>query len=495
MKELILKELFNVYTDVRFTDEIDMEARLAPTVSTTELHKNSLLFITEKVGADDGTLDASSLPCAPYAIVASETKKIELAPCPIIRVKSVRTALSYALSIAYDIDYDRIKVIGITGTNGKTTTATLIYEILRRCGYKAGFIGTGKIISDGVLLSDELYSMTTPDPTVLYPAIAKIINDGCSYLVMEVSSHSIALGKVAPIRFEYAIFTNLDDDHLDFHCNKDDYFRTKLKLFVSAKRGLFNLDDEYSRKAATLAQCERSTFGIINEGDAYATEVSIKELSKTTFFYRSKNLIFKVNSRLSGAFNVYNTLAAIKSVIDLGIKPCVAKKAIEDIDGIEGRMEIIDGNVKSVIDYAHTPAAFYNCLKTLKQSVKNEQKLIIVFGCGGDRDKFKRPLFGRYADAFADKIIITEDNCRSEAFDSIVKDIVAGIDKKEFDVIPDREKAIRHAFKCALPGDIVAVIGKGHEKYKITGGVYTAFDERKIIKEAMKETQVGHVCG
>ena len=487
MKELKLKELLEGCYDIIIPPELDTEAYTKAMPFNYEAPDGALLFLSDKIRTDDGAIDASALQNKPLAIVASPRRTVKTSPCPIIRSGNVRVALSQAISRQCGIDYGNIKVIGITGTNGKTTTATLIYEILRRSGYKVGFIGTGKIISDGELLSSESYSMTTPDPTILFPSIARMQNDGCTYLVMEVSSHSIALGKVAPIRFEYAIFTNLDNDHLDFHENMEDYFYTKLRLFSYSKRGLFNIDDEYGRRAMRLAECKKASFGIVNRGDAYATEIHTDEMNKISFFYRQHDLIFKAQVSLYGAFNVYNSLAALRCVIDLGIKPCIAKEALSKVYGVEGRMELIDADVRAVIDYAHTPMAFYNTLKTLKYYIKSEQKLIVVFGCGGNRDRSKRPLFGKYADLFADRIIITEDNSRNEDFDQIVSDITSGISKKDFKIVKDRERAIRTAVENASRGDTIALIGKGHERYKIVGSEYLPFDERAIIKDAMKE--------
>ena len=333
--------------------------------------------------------------------------------------------------------------------------------------------------------------MTTPDPSVLYPAIARMRNDGCSYIVMEVSSHSIALGKIAPITFEYAIFTNLDNDHLDFHGSKEEYFKTKLKLFKSARAGLFNLDDEYSRLAYKLTDCKKYSFGIIDQGDAYVTEIEM-DLEKSSFYYRQSNLITKVTTSLFGAFNVYNSVAALRCVIDLGIKPCVAKRSLERIKRIDGRMEAIRGGATVIIDYAHTPEAFYNCLKTLKQAIKGEQKLTVVFGCGGNRDGQKRPLFGKYAEMLADKIIITEDNSRNEPLGKIISDIVSGIKSAGYRIIEDREAAIQYSIENAGYGDIIAIIGKGHEKYKITKDGYLPFDEKDIATKALAKRWSNH---
>ena len=484
MKKLTVSKLFDGYNDINIPNEIDRNSLFRISVSTDDVDENTLLFITEKVGVKEPYFDTSILKTKPAALIISKSHTLSASICPEIRAGRVREALAHAYSNSYSIDYDKVKIIGVTGTNGKTTTATLIYQILQKSGYKVGFIGTGKIISDTALLSDDTYSMTTPDPSVLYPAIAKMYDDGCRYIVMEVSSHSIALGKIAPIKFEYAIFTNLDNDHMDFHSSKNEYFNTKLKLFESAKRGLFNVDDKYSKRASTMVGCEKSTFGIINEGDAYATEIDMN-FSESSFYYREKNLIFRAKTNLTGAFNVYNAMAALRCVIDLGIKPCIAKKALSKIDNIDGRMEVIHGEINFVIDYAHTPFAFYNSLKTLKQAISNKQKLIVVFGCGGNRDRQKRPVFGRYAEEFSDKIIITEDNCRNEDFDLIVSDITSGMSCTKHEIIRDREEAIRHAYKSALPGDIIALIGKGHERYKILKNKYIAFDERQIIEDIL----------
>ena len=486
MKKLTLSELFEGYEDINIPKEIDNSSSFYISITDTNVGEDSLLFITEKVGSSDYHFDTSALATPPAALVLSKSHATTAKICPEIRVGNVREALAYAYYNTYKIDYEKIKIIGVTGTNGKTTTATLIYRILQGCGYKVGFIGTGKIISDKAILSDDTYSMTTPDPNVLYPTIERMYADGCEYIVMEVSSHSIALGKIAPLKFEYAIFTNLDNDHLDFHHGKEDYFNTKLKLFESSKRGLFNMDDEYSKKACSLVKCEKSTFGIINPGDAYATEIDVN-FFENAFYYRQKDLIFKAKTKLSGAFNIYNTLAALRCVIDLGIKPCIAKRALSRIDKIDGRMEVIRGDISFVIDYAHTPVAFYNSLKTIKQGINKRQRLIVVFGCGGNRDRQKRPLFGKYAEELADKIIITEDNSRNEDFDTITADIISGMTSDKHIIIKDREEAIRCAYSFALPGDIIALIGKGHEKYKITGNEYIPFSEREIINEILAE--------
>lgn len=486
MKKLCICDLFKGYRDVCIPPSLDVHTATRVSVFENDIKEDSLLFITERVDGDNKPFDPRSLSALPLGIVVSHSQEVLFDDIPVIRVGNVRAALAFALSNLYEIDYGKIKFIGVTGTNGKTTTATMIHRILSDAGYKAGFIGTGKIISVATSLSEATYSMTTPDPTTMYPAIARMQKDGCTHIVMEVSSHSIALGKIAPIKFEYAIFTNLDNDHLDFHKTKEAYFNTKLKLFKSAKRGLFNLDDEYSRRAYALATCEKSSFGVVRQGDSYATDIEVG-ISGSLFYYRENGLIAKVKTNLPGAFNVYNSIAALRCAIDLGIKPCIAKRSLEGIEYIEGRMEMIKGDVSVIIDYAHTPVAFYNCLKTVKQSINTKQNITVVFGCGGNRDTLKRPMFGKYAEMLADRIIVTEDNSRGESTDKIISDITAGMQKDTHKIIKDRAMAIEYAIKTASYGDVVLIVGKGHEKYKITDKGYVPFDEKKIVLDALKK--------
>ena len=491
MKKLPVKELFKGYDEIYIPSDINDNLLLDIALLPTDITESSILFITEKVGEANCFFDAGILENEPACIVVSKACTVINSTCPIITADSVRAALSYALSNSYEIDYGKVKIIGVTGTNGKTTTATLVYSILVDCGYKAGFIGTGKILPQAYAISDRYYSMTTPDPTLLYPTIAKMINGGCEYIVMEVSSHSIALGKIAPIRFKYGIFTNLGNDHLDFHRDKEAYYSTKLQLFNACEYALFNVDDVYSRRGFNEVKCRKKSFGIIHQGDAYATEISTS-LEGSTFYYREKDLIFKARINLIGAFNIYNALAALKCVIDLGIKPCVAKRSIERIDEIDGRMQIIKDDITVVIDYAHTPDAFYNCLKTLKSNINARQKLIAVFGCGGDRDRSKRQIFGKYASEYADQIIITEDNSRSENTENIIRDILDGINSLSYKIIKDREEAILYAIGSASSGDVIAIIGQGHEKYKITKDGYLDFDEEKIVMNAFKRRRYAY---
>jgi UDP-N-acetylmuramoyl-L-alanyl-D-glutamate--2,6-diaminopimelate ligase len=466
------------------SEDIDTEREVVPTRKNEDCYEDSLLFILKPAMKEEN--GAFNLNTKAYAVVTDRPQLIRT-NAKIISVENAREAYAHTLSNFYAIDYSRIKIIGVTGTNGKTTTATLIYELLLRCGRKAGFIGTGKIEINRQKITDSFYSMTTPDPEDLYPTILKMIKADCEFIVMEVSSHALSLGKVAPITFELGLFTNLTEEHLDYHKNMEDYFLAKMLLFKNCKRGIFNIDDSFGARGFTLAPCEKISVGIINPAEVYATEIDCKNPSGITYFYRRGDHIFKVKSSLIGCYNVYNTLLALCAAIMLGVKPCAAKRALTDIKGIPGRMEKTEGDVTVVIDYAHTPFAFENLLKTLKSIQNPRQKLHVVFGCGGERDREKRSLIGTVVTSFADFIYVTEDNSRGEDFLSILSDIERGIPKSQkHRVIEKRDEAIFTAILNASPGDTVAIIGKGQEEYIIDKNGKRPFFEKEIILSALK---------
>lgn len=407
-----------------------------------------------------------------------------------IIVESTRRALAYLYSKYYQIDYSKTKFVAVTGTNGKTTTATMIYEILLRTNRTVGFIGTGRIEYMREVFTDKDYSMTTPDPEMLYKSIKKMQDRGCRYIVMEVSSHAIALEKISPIPFEVGIFTNLSPEHMDFHSDIEDYYKTKLRLFKSVKYGIFNSDDPYSRRAMSevYESCQTSCIGIIWPADAYARDIILDGFNGSSYFYKDKKRIFKVNISPVGYYNVYNSLFAISASILLDIPAYLVKDAISKIKVIVGRFEIIRSDIYAIIDYAHTSVAFENILKTVNSTKKSWQKVITVFGCGGERDKLKRPEMGRIAEKYSSHVIVTEDNSRSEPTSKIIEDILSGMtDLAKRTVITSREDAIRHAILSASVDDIVLILGKGHEKYLITNTGIRDYNEREIIRSAFEK--------
>ena len=313
----------------------------------------------------------------------------------VIYVENVRKTMAYAYSRYCNINYGISKFIAVTGTNGKTTTATLIKYLLSSNGEKVGFIGTGKIEIDGKTATEEYYSMTTPDPEILYPAIEKMQSSGCKYIIMEASSHALSYDKLAPIPFDIGIFTNLSREHLDFHKSIEDYYESKLKLFSQCKVGIFNCDDVYARKAIGTVKCKTVSVGILWPGDVMAREIIQKGFLGTEYIYKEKSLIFKCRMRLAGAYNIYNSLLAIKASIMLGVKPCHIKDSLSKLNSIDGRFEVSISDICVIRDYAHTPAALDNFLKTVNSIKNSRQNITIVFGCGGERDKNKRPLMAK----------------------------------------------------------------------------------------------------
>ena len=404
----------------------------------------------------------------------------------IVKVKNARRALANAYFRFYGIDLSDVKLIGITGTNGKTTTAYLIEQILAFDGRKVGFIGSGRIVANGISLTDEYYSMTTPDPDLLYSTIKKMTDMGIKHIVMEVSSHALALDKLAPLTFDVAVFTNLSHEHLDFHGTQEEYYRSKMKLFSKSRLSIFNLDDSYCRRAYSECKTQKLSVGIIFDADVRAKEPVLLGFRGSRFFYRAEKFMFRMNLPLVGAYNIYNALFATAAVAALGVRPCVAKEAVRGVKAPPGRFNIFRSDVTVISDYAHTPEALENVLKTANSCKNQGQKLITVFGCGGERDKSKRPLMGRIAEELSDVVVITEDNSRSEKTESIINDILCGInDKSKAAVIPKRSEAIEIAAASAAPGDIILVLGKGAEKYNIDQSGAHPFDETKLIKKAL----------
>lgn len=424
----------------------------------------------------------------PAAVICDNEAKIPK-EIPVIRVENPRLALSNACFRFEGIDISKFKLIGVTGTNGKTTTATFIKKILERCGYKVGFIGTGKIEIGNESITNSDYSMTTPDPTVLYKVLKRMEIEKCEAVVMEVSSHSLALDKVAPLKFDYGVFTNLSREHTDFHSDMEDYFHTKCRLFSQCKKAIFNVDDEYGRRAYNECSQEKLSVGVIWSADVEGRNIENQGLDGVSYIYRCDDFSCKIKLKAAGVYNVYNSMLAAAVCIDIGCKPCEVRPALYEISSIPGRFEIINDEITVIIDYAHTDFAFYNIMKEL-YSLKRGNSLAVVFGCGGERDKTKRPKMAEIAESFADRIIVTQDNSRNEDPKDIISDIIRGFKMKSYTVNENREKAIEYAILSAKKGDIVAIIGKGAEKYNIDKDGYHDFDEKAIINSALKKRKV-----
>ncbi len=479
--------------EIIYKNEYETNDIIPSEVEVTELTRDdkkitegSLFFLLKSIKNDSETIINNIKERKPLAIISEKGFINDELDVPILYVENARRAMAITFSRFCGIDYRKTKFIAVTGTNGKTTTATIIKEILLKENEKVGFIGTGKIEINGRAVNEEFYSMTTPDPEVLYPKIADMQNAGCKYIVMEASSHALFFDKLAPIPFEIGIFTNLSPEHLDFHKNIAAYYEAKLKLFSSCKIGIFNSDDKHSRRAFKDVKCEAYSIGILWPGDVMAREIIQRGLFGTEYIYRENSLIFKVKMQLVGFYNIYNSMLAIKALILLGFKPCIIKKSLGEISSIEGRFEITDTHPLVIRDYAHTPDALDNLLKTVKSLKNARQNIVIVFGCGGERDKLKRPLMAKTAKKYCRFSIVTSDNSRGEPLSEIIEDILSGFDETDKRVvITDRKKAIEYAIQNADKNDVIVIAGKGCESYIIDKDGAHPFNERDIIEQAL----------
>jgi UDP-N-acetylmuramoyl-L-alanyl-D-glutamate--2,6-diaminopimelate ligase len=400
-----------------------------------------------------------------------------------------RRALPLLSANFYDWPTRDLQVIGVTGTNGKTTTTHLLKAILEEAGYKTGIIGTLYARIDD---HEKALAHTTPESLEIEEFMAAARRAGASHVVMEVSSHALDLGRVEQIKFAAAIYTNLTQDHLDYHQDMEHYKQSKLKLFQTSSAGtgwfaVINADDPYAADFISAAS-PAYTYAISQDADVHAVKVDTN-LKGSSFTVVTAKERFAINTKLIGQFSVYNTLAAISYALQVGIKPAIIKTALEKVQGVAGRFEQIDcgQDFTVVVDYAHTPDGLENILRTGRQIA--EKRMITVFGCGGDRDRSKRPLMGKIAAQWSDFSIVTSDNPRNEDPEAIINDIVPGLEAVEnshYAKIIDRRDAIEHAIRLARPGDLVIIAGKGHETYQLVKDQVLDFDDRQVAREVLK---------
>lgn len=397
-----------------------------------------------------------------------------------------RESLALAACNFYGNPSRKFKLIGITGTKGKTTTAYMIKSILEKAGYKVGLIGTieNYVGEDSLGKSDR----TTPDSLKLQQIFYKMAKEKMDFVVMEVSSQSLKLNRVLGCDFDYGIFTNLYKDHISLkeHTDMDDYFNSKLKLFQICKKGFVNSDDFKCEKIISNSpKCEFKKYGIDNNADILAKDITITNIS-VDFKVKIENRNERVKINLPGRFSVYNGLAAISIASFLGINIEKIKEGLEDIT-VPGRNELVPNKqeLAIMIDYAHTAESLENILQSAKTYTKG--RVICVFGCGGERDKIKRPVMGEVSGRLADYSIITTDNPRGEKPEVIIDEIENGIKKTKgkYEVVINRKEAIKKAIDMMNKKDIVIIAGKGHETYQEINGVKNDFDERVIVKEIL----------
>ena len=377
-------------------------------------------------------------------------------------------------------------VIGITGTSGKTTTSYLMKHLLEtKRGAKVGLIGTnGNCIGDEVLHTEH----TTPESNDLQRLFRQMADAGCSHVVMEVSSHSLSLDRVAGVHFDVAVYTNLSQDHLDFHGTMEDYAAAKRLLFSRCTVGCFNRDDRWAEFMLAGASCRRFTYAAGQEGaDLRAKDVRLSA-SGVGFTACFRGEEAETRLAIPGSFSVSNALAVMAAGLALGIPLRDCADAMRDAKGVKGRLEVVPtgGDYTVLIDYCHKPDALEKVLSSLRPVT--EGRLIVLFGCGGDRDRLKRPIMGRIAAALADLVIVTSDNPRTEEPMAIIGEILAGMadSPEKTKVICDREEAIACAIDKARPGDVILLAGKGHEDYQVVGLEKRHMDEREIVADVLK---------
>ena len=459
------------------------------TSKVESIEEKTLFFLLKGINFDVSKIINKVIAKNPVLIV-TDTDVQENGTVPIIKIQNARLAYAYAMWNFCEIDPDSIKFYAVTGTNGKTTTATMIFNIFRNAKIKCGFIGTGKIIIDKTLISDKYYSMTTPDPDVLYPAIKRMQDEGCEKIVMEISSHALALNKVSPITFECSAFTNLSEEHLDFHKNIEDYFNAKLSLFSQSRRAIFNMDDFYGRLGFLHTNKKVISYGVsIREcADSVAKDIQYQGLKSCCYIYVEKNRIFKIILNCVGEYNISNSLLAVKCALIAGIDEKTIQKSFLNEHKIDGRFETVSDSPTVIIDYAHTHKALKCILEFIKSYKSKSQRIITLFGCGGERDRTKRPKMAEISEALSDFTIVTSDNSRNENVSQIISEIECGFkNKSSYKVIENRKEAIVYSVELAKEEDIILLIGKGHERYNIDSNGYHSFDERSIIKKALEE--------
>ena len=426
--------------------------------------------------------------------VLTERKTLEVpAGIAVLHVPDMQAALDIIVPYFYDYPARSMRIIGITGTNGKTTTSYLVRAILRHAGRRVGLIGTIQI-----MMEDEVFptANTTPDVIVMQQMLAEMRARGMDAVVMEVSSHALDQRRVAGIEFDTAVFTNLTQDHLDYHKTMENYRLAKAKLFAGlaagtkpGKTAVVNIDDETGAFMLEHTTAERITYAIKDEkADLRAVEVRL-HASGADFAVQGGFGRIKLQLAITGLFNVYNVLGAVGAALAEEIPVGVIEKALTAFRGVPGRFELIDCGqpFAVVVDYAHTPDGLENILRTAREITPHH--IITVFGCGGDRDKTKRPIMGRIAAEMSDAVIATSDNPRGEDPTSILAEVMTGvrekIGNKAVDEIPDRRQAIFVAIAMAQPGDTVIIAGKGHEDYQILKDKTIHFDDREVAREAL----------
>lgn len=458
-----IKEILN---DIQYVDDFEDFDVLDISYDSRKVRKGTLFVAIMGQEFDGHDFIEEAEKNGAVAIVKEKGVKSK---CKIIEIEVVNTrkVLAKIANNFFQNPSSKIGTVGITGTNGKTTTTFLINKIFNECGNTSGSIGTLGFVSPSNIIST---GFTTPESLELNNFMDKLVSGGIKNVILEVSSHALALSRMENIQIDTAVFTNLSREHLDYHGTMEKYFSEKLKLFTSLKEeanSVINIDDIYSKKIISEIKSKVITYGINNEADIklISKKISYKGMKLTIDLFGNK---YTINTKITGTYNIYNIMAAIGVCIANNISIELIINSIEKIDGIPGRMEFVgDEKNRIFIDYAHTPDAYENIFKLVDDIKDKKDKIITLFGCGGDRDREKRPEMARISEKYSDKIIVTTDNPRTENIDTIIKDIMDGFKYRKHVVIEDREVAIIESIKMMSEDEVLIVLGKGRENYQI----------------------------
>ena len=406
-----------------------------------------------------------------------------------VKVQNSNQALAFLSANYYDNPSQKLKLVGITGTNGKTTIASLLYQMFKKAGYKVGLLSTVKIMVDEL---EYKATHTTPDSLTINKYLEEMVEIGCEFCFMEVSSHGIHQKRTESLHFKGGVFTNLSHDHLDYHETFAEYRDVKKLFFDQLPKSAFaisNIDDKNGEVMLQNTAARKKTYALKTYAD-FKAQILENQLS---------GLVLKINNeevwtKLIGSFNAYNIVAIYGVALELGIESTEALRLLSELESVSGRFQFVISTTKitAIVDYAHTPDALENVLKTIENIRTKNEQLITIVGCGGDRDKTKRPIMANIAASLSDKAIFTSDNPRTENPQTIIEEMEAGVEGQNFKKtisILDRKQAIKTACQMANSGDIILIAGKGHETYQEINGVRQDFDDMQIVKELLKQLE------
>jgi UDP-N-acetylmuramoyl-L-alanyl-D-glutamate--2,6-diaminopimelate ligase len=451
-----------------------------------KVQKGSLFVAVKGTLSDGHEYIAKAINSGAKTIVCEKLPESIVEGITFVTVKNSGQALGIIASNFFDNPSEKVKLTGVTGTNGKTTTATLLYQLFTNLGYKVGLIST---VDNRIANEVVPATHTTPDPIQLNDLLTRMVEVGCAYVFMEVSSHALAQERIAGLKFSGAIFTNITHDHLDYHKTFENYIKAKKKFFDELPGDSFalvNADDKRGMVMLQNTKAAKHTFGIRKLTD-FKAKIITNSIEGLELEVDGKSVWFK----MIGDFNAYNLLGVYGAAVLLGQEPDEVLTQLSILRGAAGRFEQVSPGAKviAIVDYAHTPDALQNVLDTINQFRTGTEQVITVVGCGGNRDKTKRPLMASIACRLSDKVILTSDNPRDEDPMQIIKEMQSGImpnEARKTLVIADREEAIKTACMMAKEKDIVLIAGKGHEDYQEIKGVKHPFDDRKVVERMLK---------